>query len=238
MARLGLKLILMCLISESVLAYEVHPLVHQIDLADGRLTSSLTIKNTADRQLALDISVRRLELVDGKPFAGKYADEEVLVFPPAALIPPAGAQVVRIQLVPDTELSEDISYLVVVEELPDPNAQTGVQMLLAFNAIVYVLGADNQPDVKVTSTRLQHINGVPSLEIELHNSGTGNAYGRGISLELIGGTDKYTVSAAELSASVSNLFLPPNYRRSFIIPVPDELSDRQFILVTADYELP
>jgi fimbrial chaperone protein len=229
-------LMVLCVFSgQAAHSYEVHPLLHEIDVAQGNYTSALTISNTTDRQLPLDISVRRLKLVNGKPFAGPNADNQLLVFPPAVLVPPAGTQVVRMQWVPDPDLEEDVSYLVVIEELPNASSQTGVQMLLAFNAVVHVLVPGSEPDVRVTDTRLTVVDGEPKLEIELFNAGNGNALGRSISLELLGGKDKHIVSASELAESVSDLFLPPKYRRSILLPVPDTLSDRQLILVNASY---
>jgi len=201
-------------------AYEVQPMIQRVDLSGNNGYSSIQIRNTSDTALPVAISTYRLELEDGSPHPGPAADNELLAFPPSVLIPPLSTQAVRIQWLPETIADVDTSYIVLIEELPNLETREGVQMLLAFNAIIHVHIPGTKPALTVTESTIRFDETAPVLAVELHNTGDGNAYGHTIDLQLEWESGTRTVTAEELSGYASDLFLPPGYRRTIDIPVP------------------
>ncbi len=201
--------------------YEVQPMIQKVDVSSGSGYSSIQIRNTSDQALPIDISAFRMELHNGSPRTGRAADDDLLVFPPSVVIPPASTQVVRIQWLPDSIQNTDTSYIVLVEQLPNRATSEGVQMLLAFNAIVHVHVPYASPALVVAKSTIRFDELEPVLQVELHNTGTGNAYGHEISLQLKWESGIRTIAAGELSRYVADLFLPPDYRRTIEIPMPE-----------------
>lgn len=218
------------LATSPVNAFEVQPMIQRLDVSSGVSYSSIQIRNTSDQALPVEISTYRMELHNGNPHTGVSADNELLVFPPSVLIAPASTQVVRVQWIPGDAAEKDTSYIVLIEQLPNRGAREGVQMLLAFNAVVHVHLPNTKSALRVTQSRIKFEDTVPVLEVELHNSGNGNAYGHGISLQLEWGLETRTISADELANYVSDLFLPPGYRRTIEIPIPEWDQDATVVI--------
>ena len=196
-------------------------MIHRLHLQDGVSASSLQIRNTSDQPLAVDIESYRLLLTDGVPSVGESADDKLLVFPPAVIIPPASAQVVQIQWNPETDIDSDQSFLVVVEQLPIDSSTSGVQMLLAFNAVIHVHKPNSFPILEVMNAELFPAGDPAQLDIEIHNTGLGHAFGTQMSLELSFGDQTRLITSEELLGYASDLFLPPDYIRTVSIPVPE-----------------
>lgn len=219
-------------------AFDIQPLVHRIDPGSGVISSIIQVRNSTDRPLPLDISSYRLALDEGTPSAAQPADDELLAFPPAVVIKPGDTQLVRIQWIAAEPLLQDQSYLVVVEQLPQGDTRDGVQMLLAFNAVVHVSASKSQPRLEISARGNLSDETLPSLEIDLHNKGNGNAFGNSISLVLATDTERHVIKPVELANYAPDLFLPPNHQRSFAIPLQDfgTLTSATSIEISAEYQ--
>lgn len=202
-------------------ALEIQPLTHQLNLSLGNTYSTLELKNTTASPVMLDITSYRLELDSGRPYAGQTADDELLAFPPAVVLQPNQSQVVRIQWLLGSLLKHDRSYLVVIEQLPPSNAVDGVQMLLAFNAVVHVQAFNSAPDIQVAASEMTTDNSAPVLKVNLHNKGNGNGFGRSIGLVIGTGIAQISISPDELANYAPDLFFPPDYQRTILIPLGD-----------------
>lgn len=202
-------------------AYEVQPLLHYLNITQGNLSSSIQVRNTSDQPLALDIASYYLQMEGDSPLLGDTAEDELLIFPPAALIAPGASQVIRLRWVPlEEEILSDQSFLVVVEQIPLTGGDEGVQVSLAFNAVVHVKAPGSQPDLEVETLFLSDNDGTPSLKIKLHNKGRGHAFGSQISLSVTWGNERREFSSVELATHVSDLFLPPEHYRLIDLPLP------------------
>lgn len=222
----GLVALLLVGLSSGVMAFEVRPLVHYLDLESAVVSSTIRVRNSGTDVLPIEISSYRLELRDGHPVVGAPADEILLVFPPAALIQPGASQIVRLQWVPTVVPVQDQSFLVVMEQLPlDNNNDNGLQMLLAFNAVVHMKAPGSQPQWAIVNRVGASEGSLPSLEIGLNNKGNGNAFGSNISLVLVWGSESRVISPYELANYAPDLFLPPGHTRTFEVPWPDWPTD-------------
>ena len=229
--RRALKYIcILLLVTSTAHAYEVQPLIQRMEVAKGVSYSSIQIRNTSDQPLPVEISTHQLELLDGSPHKGVSAENELLVFPPSVLIAPSSTQVVRIQWISELQVEKDTSFIVLIEQLPNAESREGVQMLLAFNAVVHVQAPNSSSEIEVTKSRITIVETLPVLEVELYNSGNGNAYGHEITLQLEWDSKSRTIPANELANYVTDLFLPPGYRRTVEIPVPDMVQETSVVI--------
>lgn len=206
-------------------AFEVSPLVHELAPSGRAATATLTVRNPSDQALALEFSTYRLDYSAAGARRGVAAEEELLVFPPAARIPPRGTQAVRIQWVGDPEIARARSYFCTVEQLPLEDAATaesaggdGVQVLVTFNAIVHVTPPDTRARLAVTDSRLENDGGASTLALELRNGGDANAYGDRLGLVIESAAREIALTPADLEGA--ELFLPPGFRRRLRIVLP------------------
>lgn len=222
MRRIFYCTLLWCLLLATRLqAYEVRPLVHYLDVSTGAVTSAIQVRNTGTQPLPVEFSSYRLLMREGSPYAGARADEQLLVFPPASLIEPGATQVVRVQWASQAFPQEDQSFLVVISQVPDQRQTDGVQMLLMFNAVVHLKAAGSQPSLQIGDRALDSgSEDLPSLKFDLNNSGSGNAYGRDITLLVSWPQGRREFSSVELAEYAPDLFLPPGSKRTVELPLP------------------
>lgn len=208
------------LIASPAMAYEVQPLLHQLNPHAGAGSSTLLIHNTGTQPLQLEISSYELKLHNGSPFAGAIADNKLLVFPPATRVAPGSSQVVRLQWVSEEILTQDQSYLVVIGQVPEETAGNGVEMLLVFNAVVHVKAATSSPQLVVKNAQLVSGEELPSVKFDLNNTGSGNAFGSNIRIVVDWGDERREFSPLELAEYAPDLFLPPGNQRTITVPLP------------------
>lgn len=205
-------------------AFEVSPLVHQLEPVGRAGSSVLIVRNPTDQPLTVEFSAYRMHYSEGKARRSEAADDDLLIFPPAARLSGGDVQAVRIQWVGDPELATARSYFCTIEQLPINAGATsgnGVQVLVTFNAIVHVTPIGATADVQVTQSQLQVDDKGSSLLLQLENRGTANAYGSLIQLVIESDTRHVTLTPADLQDA--DLFLPPGYRRPLRIELPDEI---------------
>ncbi len=201
-------------------ALDVSPLVHTLSLEPGRSETQLTVSNTSDQPLPVEFTPYHLRMTGADLSIGAAADDDLLVFPPAAVLQPGASQIVRVQLDPSLPLVEDRSYIVLVDQVPlgfDSGPGQGVQVLLTFNVVIHVEASDSQPDLVARRTRLVK---PKTLVATIANRGSGNAFGANMSLSIKQAGAELRVGPEALRAQLDDLFFPPGHRRKIRLKVP------------------
>lgn len=139
-------------------AIDVTPMVVRITPTGPTSSYRLSIKNTEDQPVTVEIQVFRMEVdVDGRKTLSEESDD-IVVFPPQSVIPANREQVVQVRYVGGPQASA--MYLVKVGQLPitfasDGSEPRGAAVQVAFNISTHVLlaPAGATPDLKVVSAR-------------------------------------------------------------------------------------
>ncbi|TAJ43443.1 MAG: hypothetical protein EPO54_07770, partial [Brevundimonas sp.] len=85
-------------------ALNVQPVIIDL-LSSGRRTSTvLTLQNTFSTTVPVELTARRLDVVDGELRETDVEAEDLLVFPAQATVEPGQSQAFRIQWVGDPEI--------------------------------------------------------------------------------------------------------------------------------------
>jgi len=223
-AMRGLVACVICLFIQPVSnAFEVKPLVHDLTPFGRKATSTLAISNPSDQPLPVEVTINR-RVFDG--VAGENlvpADEDFLLFPPTALIPPGGTQAVRLQWLGDPELAVSQSYYAYVAQLPlSPTEETGseVQFVLAFNVAVHVAPEGATAQVRVLDAGLESgANGETVLRATLANDGNMHTYASRMAMVISSPSGSITLEPESILSKKLDTFLPPGAAKILRIPI-------------------
>lgn len=224
LANIGYLFSILVFLTPSFLyAFEVKPLVHDLAPFGRKATSTLTISNPSDQQLAVEVTVNRrvFESVTGETLVP--ADDDFLLFPPTALIPPGGTQAVRLQWLGDPELAASQSYYAHVAQLPvSPTEATGseVQFVLAFNVAVHVAPEGAAARVRVLDAGLEKgAGGETVLRATLANEGSKHTYASRMAMVISSPSASITLEPEAILSNKLDTFLPPGVAKTLRIPI-------------------
>ena len=207
-------------------AFEVHPLVHRIDAYGRQSSSNVIVTNSSDQPLPVEFTAYALEYDGVSAQRGAPADEELLVFPPSAIVAPGRVQAARVQWLGEPDIESARSYIVTVEQVPASGASadeaSGVQVLLTFNVYVHVSPPGAEPRLVVRERRVESANGRSTLHFHLANEGNGNAFGSLMTFELEGEGRVGRVLPEADDVGTAELFFPPGFERDVELPLPGD----------------
>ncbi|MGJ3230905.1 MAG: fimbrial biogenesis chaperone [Oceanicaulis sp.] len=219
----GLGLALAGLIVPAASAYEVEPMRVVLDLGAGRNSTVLTIRNTREAELPVEIVMkRRIVHADGRQ-EFTPAEDAFSVFPPLAMIEPGASQAVRISYIGDPSIDASEAYVAEVQEAPVTSADfTGVVFAYNFGVAVYVRARQAQAELSVASAERAET----GIAFTVTNSGTDYAMlgELGLRLEIAGQSVRFT--PAQIGEMIENPLIPPRAERIFHLPLanlPDGL---------------
>lgn len=132
-------------------AMTVQPIVIDLQTVGRGMSQVITVENTFETPLPVELTVQRLELTaDGVQLTG-VDDGDLLIFPPQALIQPGETQAFRVQYVGDPDLAESHHYYITVAQLPVqlPEGQSAIQILYNFQILVSVGPNGMEPDLQI-----------------------------------------------------------------------------------------
>jgi fimbrial chaperone protein len=134
-------------------AMVVQPMV--IDLVPGTRQGAalVTVENTFSLPLTVEMRVHEAEPGETGLAATTRESNDLLAFPPQALIPPGQTQTFRVQWVGDVVPTTSHHYFVTVAQLPVefPEGQSAVQLLYNFDVAVNVAVPALEPSISVTA---------------------------------------------------------------------------------------
>ncbi len=144
----------------------------RVDLSARAGTGVVTLRNQEDRPLVVQAQMHSWQQVEGKDRL--EPTREILVAPAVFTVPPNGAQVVRIALRREPEATTELSYRLVLTEVP-PQAEpgfTGLSFALQMSLPVFVAARQKAtPELRWSATQ----QGDGPLLVTTHNVGTAHA---------------------------------------------------------------
>jgi fimbrial chaperone protein len=138
-------------------AMTVQPVVVDLRTAGRQMSTVVTVENSF--QTPLPVELRGVEATFGDTglTATDKPANDLLIFPPQALIPPGQTQSFRIQWVGDPEIHGSKHYYVTVAQLPVklPEGQSAIQILYNFQVVVNVGPARGKPHISISKTEIE-----------------------------------------------------------------------------------
>lgn len=198
------------------LAYEVEPMRIILDLGAGRTSTVITVNNTRESDLPVEIVMkRRIVHADGSQ-SFEPADDVFSVFPPQALVPAGQSQAVRISYIGDPALEDSQAFIAEVQEVPvsEPGF-TGVVFAYNFGVAIYVRADEARAEIAVSDITPTET----GLLFTATNSGTDFAMLSDMALRITAGGDTIRLTPAQLAELVENPIIPPHAARTFTLPI-------------------
>jgi fimbrial chaperone protein len=182
-------------------SFNISPI--RVELAGGRRTEALTLRNADDAPVVVQVSVVAWSQKDG---ADQYdATHEMLVTPPVLQIPGNGEQIVRVALRGQPDRAQELAYRVVFEEVPQaaPAGFTGLRVALRLSVPIFIAPSVAKPHADL-SWELRSLPG-GQLEVAATNHGSAHSQVTDFEVEragagaLHGATGKYVLPGSRMS---------------------------------------
>ncbi|MDO9369436.1 MAG: fimbria/pilus periplasmic chaperone [Sphingopyxis sp.] len=165
----------------SVAAYAmvVQPVVIDLTTSGRAMSHVMTVENTFDKPLPVEMRVEALDLTpDGVTATGKDPGD-LSIFPPQAMIQPGQRQSFRVQYVGEPALQRSKHYFVTAAQLPvqTSDTQSNVQLLYNFQILVSVAPDGAKPTLSIASAEVgQDAEGRPAPVIAVANASAAHGY--------------------------------------------------------------
>lgn len=182
-AACGLALLIFCQLANAS-SFSVSPT--RITLTQARTSGVLTIRNPGTEEMVVQLQPRVWRQEEGADVLEPTVD--LIAVPPLFTVPAGGSQVVRIGLRRPPSPSGELSYRVLLREVPPPRAEgvTGLRMALNVSLPVFVLPPGNaEPEMVWALDRAA--NG--GLALSLRNEGRAHVQLKQLALKLSTGLE-------------------------------------------------
>lgn len=201
-----------------VWAHEVSPMRVSLVPAEGRSQATVTINNTRDEPLPVEIkTLIRHTSPDGAERLEEVTDV-FIIFPPQVLVPARSSQAVRIQYVGPPVIDQSLAYVVEVVETPvETPGFTGVRFTYNFGVAVYVDPPRAVDRLSVVAAERSD----EGLRVVVRNSGAKYGLLNLNRLIVTAGDQRFDLTADDLGGRIDNPLLPPGMDRVFDVRLPE-----------------
>ena len=209
-------------------AMTVQPVVVDLRTGGRQMSALVTVENSFATPLPVELRVReaRFELTGLQQT--EIESNDLLVFPPQALIPPGQSQSFRIQWVGDPQITGSKHYFITVAQLPVqlPEGQNAIQILYNFQVIASVGAAASKPSLRVTSATISpNTAGVGRPVINIENMGANYGYLADGQVRIVqkdaSGKEVFrrVYSPAEVQQNLGFGLVPAGQKREMTLPI-------------------
>ncbi|WP_439478384.1 molecular chaperone [Brevundimonas sp.] len=201
-----------------------------IDLKpSGRMASGqIRVVNTGQAPMPTELKARAAIVgPEGTVTTSDEGIDDLLMFPPQALIAPGATQVFRVQWVGDPDIAKSKTFMVSVAQQPValPAGTSGIQLLYEFQVVVNVAPLTGEPNLQVLGAELiTDDHGVRRAAVTVSNDSNVHGYLSGTSLRLELRDDRggrvwsQSYSPDDLRGRVGIGLLQPGATRRFVLP--------------------
>jgi fimbrial chaperone protein len=213
---------------QTTYAMTVQPVVVDLRTAGRQMSALVTVENSFTTPLPVELKVREGRFEVNGLQQTETESNDLLVFPPQALIPPGQSQSFRIQWVGDPVVNGSKHYFITVAQLPVelPAGQNSIQILYNFQVIASVGANGAKPALRVLSTAIEKNQaGIARPVLELQNTGTNYGYLADGQVRIIqkdpSGREVFrkTYNSAEVQQNLGFGLVPAGQTRRMTLPV-------------------
>ena len=137
-----LLLCLMLFVMVPTWAYQVQPMIVEMQSAGKNSLVTYRLQNPADSPLPVEVEVYKRTFDENLQEVLVPAEKDFVVLPPQIEVPANGYQVFRAKYLGKPDLTQTESYRIVFKQLPledeKEKAQSGVKMMFNFATLVFV----------------------------------------------------------------------------------------------------
>lgn len=224
----GLAVTLSLLLGGVAAAMTVQPVVVDMRMAGREMSAPVRVENNGPNPLPVEIRIVETEFSPDTVRASDRRSEDLIAFPPQALIPPGETQVFRLQFVGDPGAERSKHYYVEVAQLPVelPEGQSAIQILYNFQVMVNVASITaGTPNLTIESAEVaQNADGKDVAAFTVRNSGLNYGYLSSGQLTITytdadGKEVSRTLSGNDIQQMIGFGLVGPGMTRRFVSPV-------------------
>ena len=144
------------LLGGAALAMTVQPVVIDLKPTGRGMSQIVTVQNTFANPLPVELRAEELTFDDKGAHPGDTQTNDLLIFPPQAVIQPGETQSFRIQWVGDPALAQSKHYYVTVAQMPVklPEGQSAIQILYNFQVLASVAPTGGKPALVLSKAEI------------------------------------------------------------------------------------
>lgn len=213
----GASLAMSCAVEAGIRA---QPMSYELTPSGSGTRQDVRVENTADQPSPVEVRVERREILPDGSEKRTPAEDDFLIFPPQAILPPNGFQTFRVQYVGDARIPSTKLYVITIAQLPVKSArqESGVEFLFNLGTLAAVSPENSTPNIIVTSVRPTADTG--KIEVTVRNDGTRYARLRNGSWTFTGANGQSEVLEGEkLFEAVAQPLIEPGTTRIVTLPV-------------------
>lgn len=210
-------------------AMTVQPVVVDMSAAGRGMSGSVRVENNGAAPLPVEIRLNETEFKTDTVTASDRPTEDIMAFPPQAIIPPGQTQVFRLQYLGDPDLARSKHYYATVAQLPVelPEGQSAIQILYNFQVMVNVASVTaGKPDIGVVATGIEtNDEGKPIPTFTVRNAGLNYGYLSGYRVNIVqrdaAGKEvfKRSLAANDVQQTIGFGLVGPETSRLFRAPI-------------------
>ena len=222
LALVGVVVFAAAVASERASATSVSPIQLEMTSAGSASRTQVKVTNSSQAPLALEATVKRMELDENGKQTLSSAGDEFLIFPPQAMVAPGVTQVFRVEWVGAPDLPESQSFLLSLAQIPLKNAkgQSTVQVIMSLGVLVNVAPFKGIPQIKLVNTGIEVANtGKRQPTITVENLGRVHALLKEATIRVSSGSWSHILSPGDFSQMVGAGLVQPGKRRRFTLPI-------------------
>jgi fimbrial chaperone protein len=139
-------------------AMSVRPVIVDLGVNARAMTSNLEVSNVFESALPVELTVREVTFPTEIGTEASYKPaEDIIIFPPQAIIQPGQSQNFRLQYIGDPAIEKSRHFVVTVAQLPVklPEGQSAIQILYNFQVLVSVGVPGQRSNIQVLKTELE-----------------------------------------------------------------------------------
>jgi fimbrial chaperone protein len=209
-------------------AMSVTPVLVDLRAGGSQTSGQIRVLNTGGGQLPVELTAK-LATVDanGEVTTTDAGADDLLIFPPQAVIPANGTQVFRLQWVGDPAIKQSKTFILSVSQQPVamPQGVSGIQLLYDFEVVVNVAPLEGEPALSIVSADLvKDDKGERRAAVTVTNASDVHGYlsGTKLRLALLDGAGKEIWSKSwipeEVAGKVGIGLVQPHATRRFVLP--------------------
>lgn len=160
-------------------AMTVQPVVVDLSPSGRKATALVSVENTSTDPLPVELRIYEAILDANGVAVSSKSSEDLLIFPPQAIIAPGATQSFRIQYIGEPEMPRSRHYYVTVAQLPVqlPEGTSAIQIVYNFNVIVSVAAPGQVATISAVSGEIvPNAEGKPMAAFTVSNTGMNYDY--------------------------------------------------------------
>ena len=192
-------------------SFSFSPMTKTLNLKTDGDRTEFQIENATNKPIPVLISLKqRVQKIDGDEDLPSTDDFQIT--PPQVIVPPKDKRAVRIKWISKEKIQQEKAYRVIAEQVPlnleDKNKKSGIQMLLKYQAALYVTKEEFESKLSISEFENKS-----KLSIVIQNKGLAHQYLRNTKLIFKKGKKILSVSKDDLSILEGQNVLSMSSRR-------------------------